>query len=178
MPNFVDINTIKSSIRDIPDFPKKGIIFKDITTALKQPDIFYSSVSYLYEFFKDKNITKVAAIESRGFIIGGALAFQLGAGFVPIRKPGKLPYKTHSIEYELEYGKDSLEIHIDAISKDDVVLIHDDLLATGGTSLAAFELIQKFEPSQCYFSFLCELSFLDGRNKIDHLAPVFCLFSF
>lgn len=178
MPNFVDINTIKNSIRDIPDFPKKGIIFKDITTALKQPDIFYSSVSYLYEFFKDKNITKVAAIESRGFIIGGALAFQLGAGFVPIRKPGKLPYKTHSIEYELEYGKDSLEIHIDAISKDDVVLIHDDLLATGGTSLAAFELIQKFEPSQCYFSFLCELSFLDGRNKIEHLAPVFCLFSF
>lgn len=175
---FIDIETIKKSIRDIPNFPKEGIIFKDITTALKNNAIFHSSIDYLYEFFKDKNITKVAAIESRGFIIGGSLAYKLNAGFVPIRKSGKLPYKSYSIEYELEYGTDKLEIHIDAIDNYDIVLIHDDLLATGGTSLAAYQLIQKFFPKNCYFSFLCELSFLEGRKKIEHLAPIYSLFSY
>lgn len=174
----IDIETIKKSIRDIPNFPKEGIIFKDITTALKNNVIFHSSVDYLYEFFKDKNITKVAAIESRGFIIGGSLAYKLNAGFIPIRKSGKLPYKSYSIEYELEYGTDRLEIHIDAIDNNDIVLIHDDLLATGGTSLAAYQLVQKFFPKKCYFSFLCELSFLNGRKKIEHLAPIYCLFSY
>jgi adenine phosphoribosyltransferase len=169
---------VKRAIRDVPDFPKPGILFKDITTALKKPELFHYIVDYFYEQYKNMGITKVACIESRGFIIGGALAYRLHAGFVPIRKPGKLPAHVYSVEYELEYGFDSLEVHTDAFTSDDIVLIHDDLLATGGTAKASYELLQKFQVSQIQFSFLCELSFLNGRDIIGDFGDIKSMFKF
>ncbi|MFA7228472.1 MAG: adenine phosphoribosyltransferase, partial [Melioribacteraceae bacterium] len=124
---------LKNLVRDVPNFPKEGIIFKDITTLLKDPAGLSSAVDTLYNYAKDKGITKVAGIESRGFILGGILAERLGTGFVPIRKPGKLPAKKIAESYSLEYGTDSIEIHEDAIKAGDKILLHDDLLATGGT---------------------------------------------
>ncbi len=174
----VTIDDVKSAIRDIPDFPVKGILFRDITTALKQPDLFEFIVNYFYEIFKTAGITKVACIESRGFIVGGALAYKLNAGFVPIRKPGKLPSETYSVEYELEYGSDSLEIHTDAFQQEDIVLVHDDLLATGGTAEATFKLIQNFGIQKTYFSFICELDFLNGAQRLKSLAPIHSMFKF
>jgi len=135
-----NLRLLEESIRTIPDFPKKGIQFKDITTALKEPLIFKFLVDHIYAYYKAKNITKVVAVESRGFIAGGAIAARLGAGFVPVRKPGKLPAETYSATYTLEYGEDKLEIHKDALSSDDVILLHDDLLATGGTTAAGKKL--------------------------------------
>jgi adenine phosphoribosyltransferase len=156
---------LKSYIREIPDFPKIGINFKDITTLLKEKEAFKYAVDKIYTAFSDKKITKVVSLESRGFIIGGALAFLLEAGFVPIRKSGKLPAETISVFYDLEYGTDSIEIHKDALSPDDVVLVHDDLLATGGTAMAALNLIKKLHVKKIYFSFLCDLSFIDSHEK-------------
>ncbi len=130
---------IKNLIRDVPNFPKEGIVFKDITTLIKDKEGFKSTLDELYNLAKNKGITKVVGIESRGFIFGGALAEHLNAGFVPIRKPGKLPAETISESYTLEYGTDSIEIHKDAITKGDKVLLHDDLLATGGTMEAALD---------------------------------------
>lgn len=161
-----DLKKIKNSIRDVPDFPKKGIIFKDISTALKEPDIFQSVIDELYHQFRDKGITKVAGIEARGFILGSALAYKLHAGFVLIRKPGKLPAETYSQSYELEYGTDTLEVHKDAFKENDVVLMHDDLLATGGTTLATIQLIKKFNVKKILISYLVELGFLNGRERI------------
>lgn len=157
---------LKSIIRDIPDFPKKGIIFKDITTLLKNPDALFSATEELYNLAKNKKITKVAGIESRGFILGGLLAHKLKAGFVPIRKPGKLPSEKLSESYSLEYGTDSIEIHKDAIEPGDIVLLHDDLLATGGTMKAACNLIEKLGGKVVQISFLIELTFLNGREKL------------
>lgn len=157
---------LKSIIRDIPDFPKKGIIFKDITTLLKNPDALFSATEELYNLAKNKKITKVAGIESRGFILGGLLAHKLKAGFVPIRKPGKLPSEKLSESYSLEYGIDSIEIHKDAIEPGDIVLLHDDLLATGGTMKAACNLIEKLGGKVVQISFLIELTFLNGREKL------------
>ena len=134
---------LKDLIRDVPNFPVEGILFKDITTLLKNENGFKNTLDKLYNISKNNNITKIVAIESRGFIFGGALADKLGAGFVPIRKPGKLPAEKLSEEYTLEYGTDKIEIHKDALSIDDIVLIHDDLLATGGTMAAACKLIEK-----------------------------------
>jgi adenine phosphoribosyltransferase len=164
---------LKNYIREIPDFPKTGINFKDITTLLKEKEAFKYAVENIYSAFKNKKITKVVSLESRGFIIGGALAFLLDAGFVPIRKSGKLPSKTISVFYDLEYGTDSIEIHQDALSPDDIVLIHDDLLATGGTALAALNLIKKFQVKKVYFSFLCDLSFIDSplKQQIKEFKP-------
>jgi adenine phosphoribosyltransferase len=159
------IMNLKSYIREIPDFPKKGINFKDITTLLKEKEAFGSAVESIYTAFRDRKITKVVSLESRGFIIGGALAYLLGAGFVPIRKSGKLPADTISVFYDLEYGTDSIEIHKDALSSNDIVLIHDDLLATGGTAMAALQLVNKLHVAQVYFSFLCDLSFIDTPVK-------------
>jgi adenine phosphoribosyltransferase len=156
---------LKDQIREIADFPKSGINFKDITTLLKNKEAFKEAVLKLYLPFKEKKITKVVSLESRGFIIGGALAYLLGAGFVPIRKAGKLPFETLSVFYELEYGNNSIEIHQDALSSDDVVLIHDDLLATGGTAMAAFQLVQKLHVKDVYFSFLCDLAFIESPIK-------------
>ncbi|HOI29953.1 MAG TPA: adenine phosphoribosyltransferase [Melioribacteraceae bacterium] len=157
---------LKDSIRDVPDFPKKGIVFKDITTLLKNPLALSYTVEELYNFAKNIKITKVAGIESRGFILGGILAEKLKAGFVPIRKPGKLPAEKLSEFYSLEYGTDSIEIHKDAINPGDTVLLHDDLLATGGTMKAACNLIEKLGGKIVLISFLIELAFLNGREKL------------
>ncbi len=156
---------LKKYIREVPDFPHQGIGFKDITTMLKDPDAFGYVVDSITSIFRDKYITKVVSLESRGFIIGGALAYQLKAGFVPIRKSGKLPSNTVSMDYELEYGTDRIEIHEDALLPDDVVLIHDDLLATGGTALAALQLVQKLNVRKVYFSFICDLGFIKTPQK-------------
>jgi adenine phosphoribosyltransferase len=156
---------LKKEIREIPDFPKEGINFKDITTLLKNREAFNSVVNLIVGEFKNKNITKVVGLESRGFIFGGAIAGQLNAGFVPVRKKGKLPSKVLSESYELEYGQDSVEIHADALDKNDVVLIHDDLLATGGTAFAAMTLAQKMGVKKLYFSFVCDLEFIETAKK-------------
>ncbi|MHB8906528.1 MAG: adenine phosphoribosyltransferase [Melioribacteraceae bacterium] len=157
---------LKDLIRDVPDFPKKGIIFKDITTLLKSPKGLKNSAEELHNFAKNKGITKVAGIESRGFILGGIIAEKLNAGFIPIRKPGKLPSEKISESYLLEYGSDSIEIHKDAIQTGDKVLLHDDLLATGGTMEAACKLIEKLGGEVVQISFLIELDFLNGREKL------------
>jgi len=157
---------LKKKIRDIPDFPKKGIVFKDITTLLNDASSFQSAIDLLAGRYKDKKIDFVAGIEARGFIIGAALAYKLNAGFIPIRKPGKLPYKTLNMTYELEYGTDQLEIHEDALHSGQRVLIADDLLATGGTIKAAAELIEKLEGEIVEITFLIELTFLKGRDKL------------
>jgi len=164
---------LKKHIREIPDFPRPGISFKDITTLLKDKDAYRYAVEEIYSVFSEKKITKVVSLESRGFIIGGALAFVLEAGFVPIRKAGKLPADTFSVNYELEYGCDAVEIHKDALVPEDVVLIHDDLLATGGTALAALKLVRQFNVREVYFSFLCDLSFIQTpqKDELNLLSP-------
>lgn len=150
-------------LRNIPDYPMKGIQFKDVTSWFMNPDDLREIADTLYEMYKDKGITKVCGIESRGFIVGAILAEKLGAGFVPVRKPGKLPYEKVSMEYKKEYGFDRLEMHIDSITKDDVVLIHDDLLATGGTAKASCELVSRFNPKKIMACFIIELTNLKAR---------------
>lgn len=160
-----NVEKIKNAIREIPDFPKKGILFRDITTALKDAEILKITIDEFYEAFKDKKIDYIAGIESRGFIYGMPLAYKLNCGFIPIRKPNKLPAEVISQEYELEYGRDKIEIHKDALKKGDRVLIVDDLLATGGTASAAVKLIsQVAEPIG--IAFLIELEALKGREKL------------
>jgi adenine phosphoribosyltransferase len=156
---------LMAAIRDIPDFPKKGIVFKDITTLLKDARLFKKAVDLLADRFKDKKIDKVASVESRGFILGSAIAYKLGASFIPVRKKGKLPHLTYYSEYELEYGKDILEMHQDAIEKGENILIIDDLLATGGTLGAVINLIKKMGGRVAGIGFLIELTFLNGREK-------------
>ena len=157
---------IKSRIRDIYDFPKKGIVFKDLTTAFKDPRALHILGWDLSQLYRDKGVTKVVGIESRGFICGSILAFELGAGFVPVRKPGKLPAATLTASYDKEYGKDVIEIHRDAISEDDIVVIHDDVLATGGTMAAAVELVKRMNPRKIYVNFIIELTALEGRKAL------------
>ena len=166
MVQVVSLEYAKTQIRNIPDFPKAGIQFKDITTLLKQPELLTFLIDTIVESYREKSITKVVCIESRGFILGGAIAARLGAGFVPIRKPGKLPAEVFRKEYSLEYGIDAIEIHKDAVQSGDILLLHDDLLATGGTALAALELLENFSPAKTYLSFLCELDFLHGRKAL------------
>ena len=161
----IEIN-LKSKIREVPDFPKPGILFYDITTMLKDPEAFNASVDQLLELVSNKKITKVAAIESRGYIFAAPLAIKLGAGLVIIRKPKKLPAETISESYELEYGTNTIEVHKDAISKGDRVLLVDDLLATGGTMAAAVNLIEKLGGNVTEILFLIELTFLKGRDKL------------
>ncbi len=163
---------VKQQIRNIPDFPVKGIQFKDITTALRKPDCLRWMRNEMVDLYKDKGITKVVGIESRGFIIAPAVAMELGVGFVPIRKPGKLPAETVEISYQKEYGVDTIQIHKDAISADDVVLIHDDLLATGGTMAAAVELVKKFGVKKVYVNFIIELDVLNGRKVLTNATEV------
>lgn len=153
-------------IRDIPDFPKEGIIFKDITTLLRDPSAFKDCIQQMKAPFVDKGIQKVCGIESRGFIFGAPLALELGAGFVPIRKDGKLPWTKISQEYKLEYGTDKIEIHKDAIEKGEKVLVVDDLMATGGTAKASADLLAKIEADLQGFVFLIELGFLKGREVL------------
>lgn len=156
---------LKSFVRVIDNYPIEGISFKDITTLLKEPEAFKNVVDQISDFCKGKQITKIVSLESRGFIVGGAVAYCINAGFVPIRKKGKLPYKVVNESYELEYGVDQIEMHVDALKEDDVVLIHDDLLATGGTALAALKLVKKMNVKKIYFSFICDLTFIQTEKK-------------
>ena len=167
---------IKSKIRTIPNFPKQGIMFRDITTLLKDPQGFQDVINAFKERYKSQKIDVIAGIEARGFIIGGALAKELGVGFVPLRKKGKLPHQVHRIEYDLEYGKDVLEIHQDAIKSGDRVLITDDLIATGGTAKAACDLIEKIGGKIVECAFIIDLPELKGKEKLNR--PVFALVEF
>jgi len=157
---------LKAHIRHVPDFPKPGILFYDITTLLKDPAGFRATIDALAEPYRDQRVATVVGIESRGFILGAAVAERLGAGFVPIRKPGKLPAGAIRESYSLEYGTDALEIHLDAIKKDERVLIVDDVLATGGTAAAAAKLVSDLEADLIGLVFLIELGFLAGRAKL------------
>jgi adenine phosphoribosyltransferase len=160
------MNQLADSIRSIPDFPKKGVVFRDITTLLKNADALKNAVDLFSEKYCNSKIDKIVCIESRGFIIGSALAVNLGAGFVPVRKKGKLPAEVITEQYALEYGTDSVEMHIDAIQPGERVLLHDDLLATGGTMCAAIKLVEKLQAKIVGVSFLIELSFLQGRKRM------------
>tara|TARA_B100001094_G_C18167582_1_gene793083 strand:- start:601 stop:1134 length:534 start_codon:yes stop_codon:yes gene_type:complete len=162
-----NIKAISNSIRDIPDFPKKGIVFKDITPVLANINLFRQSIDAMIEPYIEQRIDVVVGIESRGFIFGTPIADKLNASFVPIRKPGKLPWKTESVEYELEYGTDTLEIHTDSINEGLNILIVDDLLATGGTAEAACKLVSKMKGTIKGLAVLVELEFLRGREKLN-----------
>ena len=161
--------TLVENLRCIPDFPQKGINFRDVTTLFKNPECMQIMLEELYELYKDKGITKIVGIESRGFVMASALATKLGAGVVLCRKPGKLPAETIQESYSKEYGTDTIEIHKDAINAEDVVLLHDDLLATGGTMKAAYNLVQKFNPKKTFINFIIEIKDegLHGRDIFD-----------
>lgn len=162
----MQIEDLKASIRDVVDFPTKGIIFRDLTTLIKNGEALHVMSDALKELYADKGVTKVVGIESRGFIGGSILAYQLGCGFVPARKPGKLPAVTIKKAYAKEYGVDTIELHSDAINENDVVLLHDDLLATGGTMAAAYELVKSMNPRKIYINFIVELTDLHGRDNL------------
>jgi len=168
------MDDLKTLIRDVPDFPKKGVIFKDITTLLKEGEAFKEAIDGISNRNLDKRIDVVVSVESRGFIIGSAIAYKLQAGIVPVRKKGKLPWPTHQCTYELEYGADTLEIHQDAIKAGEKVLIVDDILATGGTVGAVIDLVERLKGQIAEVAFLIELSFLKGREKIGDY-PVYSL---
>ncbi len=168
------MDDLKTLIRDVPDFPKKGVIFKDITTLLKEGEAFKEAIDGISNRNLDKRIDVVVSVESRGFIIGSAIAYKLQAGIVPVRKKGKLPWPTHQCTYELEYGADTLEIHQDAIKAGEKALIVDDLLATGGTVGAVIDLVERLKGQIAEVAFLIELSFLKGREKIGDY-PVYSL---
>lgn len=168
---------LEKYIRDVPDFPKKGIVFKDITTLLQDGDAFRLSVNRMIKKHLDGKIDKVVGVEARGFVLGGVMAYKLGCGFVPARKPGKLPYRSKREEYTLEYGTNALEIHEDAIRAGEKVLIVDDLLATGGTALAAAKLVEMLGGQVVGIEFLIELGFLHGRDKLRGY-PVHSLISY
>lgn len=157
------------NLRSVPDFPQPGINFRDVTTLFKNPECLRIMLDELYEIYKDKGITKIVGIESRGFIMASALAVKLNAGVVLCRKPGKLPAEVVQESYAKEYGTDTIEIHKDSISTDDIVLLHDDLLATGGTMRAAYNLVKKFNPKKIYVNFLIEISDegLHGRDAFE-----------
>jgi adenine phosphoribosyltransferase len=159
--------TLLDNLRCIPDFPKKGINFRDVTTLYKSAECMKIMTDELYELYKDKGITKIVGIESRGFIMAAALASKLGCGMVMARKPGKLPYTTIKESFSKEYGVDTIEMHLDSIDENDVVLIHDDLLATGGTAKAAYNLVQHFHPKKVYMNFIIEITDegLHGRDE-------------
>ena len=173
-----EMTYLKGIVRNIPDFPVPGVQFKDLTTLFKDPKALKMLEQAMLELYKDKGVTKVVGIESRGFIGGSMLAVHLGAGFVPVRKPGKLPAETIKKSYAKEYGTDTIEIHSDAITPDDIVVIHDDLLATGGTMLAAYELVKSMNPKKVYINFICGLEFLHGRDVLPQDVEVTTLFDF
>lgn len=162
----MSVQRLKAAIRDIPDFPKKGIIFKDITPILSDPQLFKLAVDTLAGRHRDSRIDKVCVVEARGFIFGSAVAYQLGAGLIPIRKKGKLPYQTNEASYDLEYGTATLQIHVDAVEKGSRVLLIDDLLATGGTAAASAKLVENLGGEIVEIQFLIELAFLKGREKL------------
>jgi adenine phosphoribosyltransferase len=161
-----DVTDLRRAIRDIPNFPKPGIVFKDITPLLGSGPLFHRTIDILAERYRNNSVDTVLGIESRGFIIGAALAYRIGAGFCIVRKPGKLPYQTHRASYQLEYGSDTLEVHRDAIKPGARVLIADDLIATGGTAAAACELVAMLGGKVVECAFVIELGFLKGREKL------------
>ena len=173
----MNTEVLLKNLRTIPDFPIKGILFFDVTTLFKDPTCLKIMVDDLYEYYKDKGITKVVGIESRGFVLGGALAEKLGAGLIMARKPGKLPADTIEETYEKEYGKDTIQIHRDALNENDVVLLHDDLLATGGTMAAAERLVEKFGVKKVYVNFIMEITDLNGRSVFPKDVDVYSLLS-
>jgi adenine phosphoribosyltransferase len=160
------VETLKNAIRDIPDFPKEGIIFKDITPVLKDGELFRSAIDVFFDRYSERDIDKVVGIEARGFLFASALAYLLGCGVIPVRKPGKLPYSTESASYQLEYGEDSVEIHSDAVESGENVLVIDDLLATGGTMAATLDLVERLGGNIVEVAFLIELEFLKGRERL------------
>ena len=162
----MQIEDLKAIIRDVPDFPSVGIMFRDLTTMIKNGEALHVMGDALADLYKDRGVTKVVGIESRGFIGGSILADRLGAGFVPARKPGKLPSVTVKASYAKEYGVDTIELHSDAIGPDDVVVLHDDLLATGGTMNAACQLVKSMNPKKIYVNFIVELTELHGRDVL------------
>lgn len=166
---------ISKYIRDIPDWPKEGVMFKDVTPLLADAEMFRATVDALVAEFADAGITKVLGAEARGFIFGAPIAYALGAGFVPARKPGKLPWDICSVTYDLEYGTDQLEMHVDGIGPDDVVLVVDDVLATGGTASAKAQLVANNGAKLAGFAFVMELDFLSGRDKLPADSKVFTL---
>lgn len=172
------IEELKKTVRNIPDFPIKGIQFKDVTPLFKTKESLSILTDVLYEEYKNKGITKIVGIESRGFIMGPIMALKLDAGFIPIRKPGKLPAEVYEEEYQKEYGVDKIQIHKDALSPDDVVLIHDDLLATGGTMEAAYKLVKKMGVKKIYVNFIIELDDLNGRRLFPDDIEVKSLINF
>lgn len=174
----IAVDKIKTAIRDIPDFPKPGIMFKDIMPVLKDPLLLNQVVDYFYHQLKDKKIQYVVGIESRGFILGSALAYKLNAGFVPVRKQGKLPGLVERHEYDLEYGTDIIEMHIDAIEPGSRIVLMDDLLATGGTAAAACKLIDKLQGNLIAIMFLIELTFLNGRSNLPALVNTHSMIRF
>jgi adenine phosphoribosyltransferase len=168
---------LKRFIRDIQDFPKPGIVFKDITPLLGDSKAFAHMIKEFANRYREMNISKICGIEARGFIIGSALALELGIGFVPLRKAGKLPYKTRKKEYSLEYGVDAVEIHEDAVERDEKIILIDDLIATGGTARAALDLLEELGADVVEIAFAIELSFLKGIEKFKD-KKVFCLLTF
>src|SRR2546421_8208484 len=160
------LSKLRVAVRDVPDFPKAGIIFKDITPILKDGDLLRASIDIFLDHCRDKRIDKIVGIDARGFLFGSAVAYELGTGFVPLRKKGRLPYQTESAAYTLEYGEAEMELHIDAIEKGEKVVLIDDLLATGGTSASAVTLIKKVGGDLIMAIFLIELEFLHGRQKL------------
>jgi len=168
---------LKNTIRDVPDFPKKGIIFKDITTLLNDRKRFREACDELAKHLEGKKIDHVVSVEARGFIFGSAIAYKIGAGLIPVRKKGKLPYKTYEVTYDLEYGQDTLTMHQDAIKPGEKVVIVDDLLATGGTTAATIDLVKKLGGEVIDITFLIELTFLKGREKLKGY-PVFSLIQY
>lgn len=160
----MNIEKLKGAVRNISNFPIEGIEFKDITTLFQSPETLHELSDAMYDMYKDKGITMVVGIESRGFFMGPAIALRLNAGFAPVRKPGKLPFDVLEESYTKEYGEDAIQIHSDALKPDDVVLIHDDLLATGGTMLAAYKLVKKMGVKKVYLNFLIELEKLEARK--------------
>lgn len=166
-----------AQIRDVKDFPVPGIIFKDLTTVFDKPECLRWMRDEIVNLYRAYGITKVVGIESRGFILAPAVAMELGAGFVPVRKPGKLPAETIEVSYAKEYGTDTIQIHKDALNENDVVLLHDDLLATGGSMAAALELVRKFNVKKVYINFIVELEFLEGRKALGNDVEVSSLLS-
>ena len=162
----MEIEELRTYIRDIPDFPTKGIVFRDLTTLFKDGEALHTMGDALVDLYKDKGVTKVVGIESRGFIGGSIMAYRLGCGFVPARKPGKLPSVTIKKAYAKEYGVDTIEIHSDAINENDVVVLHEDLLATGGTMAACYDLVKSMNPKKIYVNFVVELTALNGRKHL------------
>ena len=174
----MELEDLKGLIRDIPNFPSKGIIFRDLTTLLKNGEALHLMGDKLADLYRGLGVTKVVGIESRGFIGGSVLAYELGCGFVPARKPGKLPAVTIKKAYAKEYGVDTIELHSDAINSDDIVIIHDDLLATGGTMRACYDLVKSMNPKKVYINFVVELTALHGRDNLPEDCEVTSLLKY